>query len=52
MLGGWGGRKGRVSGCNRMDLSLTQARGSSSQEVESFHILGTTFHSVMGIPLE
>lgn len=35
-----------------MDLSLTQARDSSSQEVGSFHILGATFHNVMGIPPE
>lgn len=49
-VGGLGGRKGRVSGCNRMDLSLTQARDSSSQEAGSFHILGATFHNVMGIP--
>lgn len=52
MLGGWGGRKGRVSGCDRMDLSLTQARDSSSQEAGSFHSLGVTFHNVMGIPPE
>lgn len=49
-VGGLGGRKGRVSGCNRMNLSLTQARDSSSQEAGSFHILGATFHNVMGIP--
>lgn len=35
-----------------MDLSLTRARGSSSQEAGSFHILGVTFHNVMGIPPE
>lgn len=35
-----------------MDLSLTQARDSSSQEAGSFHILGATFHNVMGIPPE
>lgn len=51
-VGGLGGRKGRVSGCNRMNLSLTQARDSSSQEAGSFHILGATFHNVMGIPPE
>lgn len=45
MLDGWWGlggpRKVGVSGCNRMDL--TEARGSSSDEAGSFHILGAAF---------
>lgn len=51
-IGGLGGRKGGVSGCNRMDFSLTETRGSSSQEVGSFRTLGVTFHSMRGIPSE
>lgn len=54
MLDGWWGlggpQKVGVSGCNRMEL--TEARGSSSDEAGSFHILGATFHSTVNIPTE